>query len=100
MPPAREEILIGASYRPGQQAIAHRATVDEQILVLGRVSVEGRQARMPDEGHAVTLSVDGQRIVGEVATHHVREPAQERILRPAQILGGGAGEALTLTVPD
>ena len=75
---ARQEILVGAAHRAGQQLVAHRAAVDEEILVLavGRLSV-GRPAK-PREPEALAIGVDRQRIVGELAAHDGGQPLQPR----------------------
>jgi len=62
---ARQEILVGAAHRAGQQLVAHRPAVDEQILVLAGRPVERRQAGEAGEPEALAVGVDRQRVVGE-----------------------------------
>ena len=46
VPAPGQEILIGPANGPCEQAIGYRTAIDEQILVLGRIPVEGGQTRM------------------------------------------------------
>ena len=75
---AGEEILIGAAHRPLQQTVAHRPAVDEKkLLGRGRL-VEGRQTDIAGKLVPFALGIDGQRILGELAAHHRRQPLQPR----------------------
>ena len=55
---ARQEILVGAAHRAGQQLVAHRPAVDEEILVLAGRPVERRQAGEAGEPEALAVGVD------------------------------------------
>ncbi len=67
---AREEILIGAAHRTDQQLVAHRAAVDEKILIARCRPVERRQPGEADQAEALALRVDCQRIIGEFAAEN------------------------------
>ena len=59
---AWQHLGISPSNRAHQQAVAHRASVDEQILMVGDPPVEGRQARNPAQRDRVAPPVDRDRI--------------------------------------
>ena len=87
---ARQEILVGAAHRAGQQLVAHRPSVDEQILVLGGRAVERRQPGEARQFESFARCVDGERVVGEVAAQQRAEPRLARIRRaPRRQIGGG-----------
>jgi hypothetical protein len=87
---ARQEILVGTTHRAGQQLVAHRASVDEEILVLAGRPVQRRQAGESGEAKALAVGVDRHRIVGELAPHDGGQPFQpRRIGRQERALGGG-----------
>ncbi len=73
---ARQEIGVGGAQGPLKQAVAHRASVDEQVLV-GRVAPrEGRQARVARQAHALARLVDQEGVVLEVLAQHRRQPLE------------------------
>ncbi len=51
---AGEQVAVGGAQRTDQQAVLHRARVDEQILLVGHAAVEGRQA--DDAGQAEAIA--------------------------------------------
>ncbi len=63
---ARQEVGIGGPQRPGQQLVAHRPVIDEQVLVHGIATRKGRQAGITAQAHAFAPLVDQQGIVGEI----------------------------------
>ena len=75
---ARQEILVGAAHRAGQQLVAHRPAVDEEILVLAGRPVERRQAGEAGQPEAFAVGVDRHGIVGELAAHDGGQPLQPR----------------------
>ena len=89
---ARQEILVGAAHGAGQQLVAHRPAVDEEILVLAGRPVERRQAGEAAQAKALAVGVDGQRIVGELAAHDGAQPRQPRGIALSSSDGVAAGE--------
>ena len=90
---AGEEILIGAAHRALQQPVAHRAAIDEQILLRRGRAVQRRQADIARQPHGFAQGIDRQRIVGEIAAHHLgqaRQPHRRRVLQ--QIARGGMAQ--------
>ena len=55
---ARQKILIRATHRAGEQLVAHRPAVDEEILVARRGAVERRQAGKAGQTKAFARGVD------------------------------------------
>ncbi len=80
MPVAREQILIGAAHRADQEFVAHRPTVDEEILIARGRAVEGRQADEAGEREPFARGRDRKRVVGEVAAHDRRQALAPRII--------------------
>ena len=75
---ARQEILVGAAHGAGEQLVAHRPAVDEEILVLAGRPIERRQAGEARQPEALAVGVDRERIVGELAAHDGRQPLEAR----------------------
>ena len=85
---AREQVAIGAAQRAEQQAVAHRASVDEQILLARLGAVESRQAGEAGNDGAAALAGDGRRVVGELVAHDAAQP------REAGVGAGLGGEVV------
>ena len=64
---ARQHILIGAAHRADKKPVAHRATVDDEILVTRQTAVERRQTDPASEAEPLPLGIDRDRILGEIA---------------------------------
>jgi hypothetical protein len=96
MPVAGQEVGIGRAQGALQQAVAHRAAVDEQVLVGGVAAVVGGQADEARQAHAIAGLVDLQGVVVEVAAQHGRQ-AGEAPLR-AGVLGRQADDAAAVDV--
>ncbi len=87
---ARQEILIGAAHRAGEQLVAHGTAVDEEILVLARRAIERRQPREARQPEALAVGVDRHGIVGELAAHDGGQPLQpRRVARQERAVGRG-----------
>ncbi len=82
---ARQEILIGAAHGALQQPVAHRAAVDEEILILRGAARIGRQGGEAGQRQALALRLDGQGIVAEFAAHDGGEPLQPAGRRVAAV---------------
>ena len=94
---ARHVIHIAGPHRRGDELVAHRAAVDEEILALARRPVEGRQADEAREREARLLGCERQRVVDEILAddlRHARQPAFliRRAGRTVELEGGGAVE--------
>ena len=76
---AGQEVGVGGAQRALQQPVAHRPAVDEQVLVGRRCRVEGRQAGIAGQPHALALRVDGERVVGEVAAQMAARRASRAV---------------------
>ena len=70
---AGEQVLIGGADGADQQAVLHRAAVDEQILMIGDAAVEGRKAGDAAEPGGAAHIVDGEAVFGEVAVGQRRD---------------------------
>jgi hypothetical protein len=71
---AGQHIGIGTADRAGQQAVFHRAAIDEQILVVGNAAIIGWQAGNPGQPHRAAFHIDGDPIVLEFAGDQLRHP--------------------------
>ena len=80
---ARQQIAISGAQRTFEQAVLHRAAVDEQMLEARRVVAGIGQADQTRQAHPVALDLERRRIVGERAAH---ELAQARA-RPLEQIG-------------
>ena len=88
--PARgQDIEITRPQRPGQQLVAHRPCIDEDMLRHRRPARIGRQRREAGQPHPVALGVNGNGIVDEIATHHPHQTGMKRVEQIA-LLGIGA----------
>jgi hypothetical protein len=63
----RQHVAIGAAHRPQQQAVAYRATVDEQELFLRGADVVGGQTGIAGQAQALAVDIHRHRVGGEVA---------------------------------
>ena len=86
MPIARQHIGIGPAHRAGQQPVLHRASVDEQILMIGHAPVEGGQACHPAQHHAVALQIDRYAVLDQP-----RRRQRGDTFRPAHVRLHGQG---------
>ena len=88
----REHVGIGAADCTGEQAVLHRAAVDEQILVVGHAAIVGRQARDPGQAHVAAVHVDRDAVVLELARDQLRDavgqpfPALQREDSPLAVI--------------
>ena len=93
---ARQQILIGAAHRADQELVAHRAAVDDEVLVARQGPVQGRQTGEAAEAETAALGLDFERILGKVAAEQGGEarapvgrggqPQQDRAgLRPVTV---------------
>ena len=71
-----QHVGVGGAQGAGQQPVLHRAAVDEEVLVAGVAAVEGGQARVAAQAHAVAGVVDGQGVGLEVAAQHRGQPGE------------------------
>ena len=76
MPVARQDVGESAADRAGDQLVAHRPAVDIGILLQRIGAGEGRDRDMAGQSHVVAHGLDGDRIVGKVGAHHLRDAAQ------------------------
>ena len=67
VPVAGEHFGIGPAHRADQQFVAHRAAVDEKILVIGDAPVEGGQASHTGQPHGAAFKIHNHAIVGQFA---------------------------------
>ena len=82
---AGEEILISAAHRTDQQLVAHRAAIDEEILIARGRPIERRQAGEASQAEVFALRRDGQRVIAELTPQHGGET------HPARIAAGKIG---------
>ena len=76
---ARQHVGIGAAHRADQQAVLHRAAIDEQVLVIGDPAIEGRQPRDAGQprdraGAEPPLRLDRHALVGQFAGDQLGDP--------------------------
>ncbi len=64
---AGEQVLIGGADGADQQAVLHRAAVDEQILVVGDAAVEGGKAGDAAQAGRAAGIIDREAVFGQVA---------------------------------
>ena len=76
MPVARQIVGIGCAHRAIKQLVAHRPSIDEQILPKRIGARERRQAGKAGHAHAFTFGVDGNGVGAEVRAEHVAEPRE------------------------
>ena len=77
---AGEQVAVGGAERPDQQAILHRARIDEQILLVGHPAIEGRQADHPGQPEPVADKIDAEPIAVELVSEQRRD-ARRRVRR-------------------
>ena len=83
-----QKIHIGRAHRAGENLVAHRPAVDEDILGERVRPAEGRQADPPFEPHPLAGCLDGQRILGEFPTERLPQA-----LRPPASPAPQAGQS-------
>ena len=93
---AGEEVGIGAAQGALQQAVLHRAAVDEQILVLAVAARIGGQARKARQADLIADVVDQQGIGLEIAAEDGGEAAQAPPI--PRVFGGQAQDGAALDV--
>jgi hypothetical protein len=81
MPVPGEQIGIGASHGACQQAIPHRAVVDEQILVIGNAAAERRQPCDPAQPQPLAHQIDPDAILRQVAVGERGHPRRRAVAR-------------------
>ena len=64
---AGEHVGIGTAHGANQQAVLYRATVDEQILVIGNTAVEGRQPCDAAKADPFAVKINRDAVVGQGA---------------------------------
>ena len=74
----RQEILVGAAHRAGQELVAHRARIDEEILVARGGAVQGRKPGESGEDEAVALGGNLERVRGELVAEDRGQPRAPR----------------------
>ena len=88
---ARQHIRIGPTHRPDQQAVLHRATIDEQVLVIGQPAIEGRQPSNAGQPRRSARQIDHHAVIRQLARNDLRHPRRQIIgwphrQRPAAIM--------------
>ena len=81
MASARHEIAIGGAHGGEQQAVLHRAAVDEQILHLLGGTAQRRQAGESVDAQALALRVERHGVGGEFLAHHAGEAQAQAVSR-------------------
>ena len=66
---AHQEIGIGALDRAGDELVAHRAAIDEEILMAGLGAMIGRKARPALKPDTFAHGIDPHRVRHEVRPH-------------------------------
>ena len=73
---AREQVGIGTTQRADEQPVLHRATVDEQILMVGDAAIVGRQADHPADMDVAAVEIDPDAVRGQIALGQRGDAAQ------------------------
>ena len=87
---ALHQVGIGGAERAEEQLVAHRPAVDEEELAEAVRPAVGRQPGEAGEPRAFPHRLDRDRVVAEVAPHHVAEPRPPRVVaaEPRQVERG------------
>ena len=102
---AGDEVAVGGAQCSDEQAVLHRARVDEQELLVGQAAIEGRQADHAGQAEPVALDVDADAVAVELVAEDFGDPRRgagrlERQDPPAVMLQGesdvGAGHGQPL----
>ena len=86
MPVPRQDIGIGGPQGALEQAIAHGATIDEEVLMAGAAATIGGQGAIASQANPIAALVQTKRIVGEIAPENGGDPGQSS-LRPWRLCG-------------
>ncbi len=76
---AWQNVGIGAANGPRDQLVAHRPAVDMGILGERAGASEGRNRDQAGEPHPFPLGVKRDRVVGELAAHHLGDAPRRRL---------------------
>ena len=78
---ARQHIGIGAAHGAHQQAVLHRAAIDEEVLVIGHAPVESRQAGNACQPRRPARHIDGNAIFGQFARNDAGDAGRQFLPR-------------------
>ena len=80
-PPLRDVVHVAGVERGGEQLVAHRPAVDEEVLAVARAAMEGRQPDEARRGDALAVRTlafgpQRQRVVDEIVADDLGDPRQ------------------------